>query len=175
MEISSGAGYPASSLSNFAPHEFIIDGIKCASMEGFLQSLKFQNPDMKTITYNIAFTNISLNAKSDSNTACKNDYDTDVKSTKANIYNTVQKILKDSGFETNDTKAKINIYEGLINLAKTTRKLADNEELLSDLSNKDATDLKMTLNELIDLITHRRIQLAIAKNIDYWIKHTLKL
>ena len=95
-----------------------------------------------------------------------------------NIYkhkNTVQKILKDSGFETNDTKAKINIYERLINLAKTTRKLADNEELLSDLSNEDATDLKMTLNELIDLITHRRIQLAIAKNIDYWIKHTLKL
>lgn len=47
MDISSGAGYPASSLSNFAPHEFIIDGIKCASMEGFLQSLKFQNPDMQ--------------------------------------------------------------------------------------------------------------------------------
>lgn len=47
MEISSGAGYPASSLSNFAPHEFIIDGVKCASMEGFLQSLKFQNPDMQ--------------------------------------------------------------------------------------------------------------------------------
>lgn len=38
MDISSGAGYPASSLSNFAPHEFEIDGIKCASMEGFLQS-----------------------------------------------------------------------------------------------------------------------------------------
>ena len=47
MDISSGAGYPASSLSNFAPHEFIIDGIKCASMEGFLQALKFQNPDMQ--------------------------------------------------------------------------------------------------------------------------------
>ena len=47
MDISSGSGYPASSLSNFAPHEFIIDNIKCASMEGFLQSLKFQNPDMQ--------------------------------------------------------------------------------------------------------------------------------
>ena len=47
MDISSGAGYPASSLSNFAPHEFIIDDVKCASMEGFLQSLKFQNPDMQ--------------------------------------------------------------------------------------------------------------------------------
>lgn len=47
MDISSGSGYPASSLSNFAPHEFEIDGIKCASIEGFLQSLKFQNPDMQ--------------------------------------------------------------------------------------------------------------------------------
>lgn len=47
MDISSGSGYPASSLSNFAPHEFIIDGIQCASMEGFLQSLKFQNLDMQ--------------------------------------------------------------------------------------------------------------------------------
>ena len=47
MDISSGSGYPASSLSNFAPHEFIIDDIQCASMEGFLQSLKFQNPDMQ--------------------------------------------------------------------------------------------------------------------------------
>ena len=47
MDISSGSGYPTSSLSNFAPHEFIIDNIKCASMEGFLQSLKFQNPEMQ--------------------------------------------------------------------------------------------------------------------------------
>ena len=47
MDISSGSRYPASSLSNFAPHEFEIDGIKCASMEGFLQSLKFQNPKMQ--------------------------------------------------------------------------------------------------------------------------------
>ena len=47
MDISSGSRYPASSLSNFAPHEFEIDGVKCASMEGFLQALKFQNPDMQ--------------------------------------------------------------------------------------------------------------------------------
>lgn len=47
MDIASGSRYPASSLSNFAPHEFEIDNIKCASMEGFLQSLKFQNPEMQ--------------------------------------------------------------------------------------------------------------------------------
>ena len=47
MDIGSGNGFPAGSLSNFAPHHFVIDGIECASMEGFLQSLKFSNPDMQ--------------------------------------------------------------------------------------------------------------------------------
>lgn len=47
MDISSGNGYPSSALSNFAPHPFVIDGIECASMEGFLQSLKFENPEMQ--------------------------------------------------------------------------------------------------------------------------------
>lgn len=47
MDIGSGHGYPAASLSNFAPHPFEIDGIQCSSMEGFLQSLKFSNIDMQ--------------------------------------------------------------------------------------------------------------------------------
>lgn len=47
MDIGSGKGFPESALSNFAPHPFVIDGIECNSMEGFLQSLKFSNPDMQ--------------------------------------------------------------------------------------------------------------------------------
>jgi len=47
MDIKSGCGYPASSLSNFAPHPFVIDGVECNSMEGFLQSLKFENPSFQ--------------------------------------------------------------------------------------------------------------------------------
>jgi len=47
MDIGSGKGYPSSSLSNFAPHPFVIDGVECNSMEGFLQSLKFKQPDMQ--------------------------------------------------------------------------------------------------------------------------------
>jgi predicted NAD-dependent protein-ADP-ribosyltransferase YbiA (DUF1768 family) len=47
MDIGSGKDYPANALSNFAPHPFIIDGIACNSMEGFLQSLKFKNPEMQ--------------------------------------------------------------------------------------------------------------------------------
>lgn len=47
MDIGSGNGYPQANLSNFSPHPFVIDGVQCASMEGFLQSLKFKNPDMQ--------------------------------------------------------------------------------------------------------------------------------
>ncbi|MBS1722670.1 MAG: hypothetical protein JSS66_06625 [Armatimonadetes bacterium] len=47
MDIKSGCGYPAASLSNFSPHKFVFDGVECASMEGWLQSLKFKNPDMQ--------------------------------------------------------------------------------------------------------------------------------
>lgn len=43
MDIRSKSGYPSSALSNFAPHAFKLDGVEIASMEGFLQSLKFKN------------------------------------------------------------------------------------------------------------------------------------
>ena len=39
MDIGSKNDYPSCALSNFAAHEFYIDGVRCASMEGFLQSL----------------------------------------------------------------------------------------------------------------------------------------
>lgn len=47
MDIGSKNGYPASALSNFAPHPFEIDGVECCSMEGFLQSLKFKVPEVQ--------------------------------------------------------------------------------------------------------------------------------
>jgi len=50
MNISSKGKYPANKLSNFASHEFIVDNVKCSSMEGFLQSLKFSNIESQKIT-----------------------------------------------------------------------------------------------------------------------------
>lgn len=47
MDVGSGSGFPSATLSNFAPHPFVIDGVECNSMEGFLQSLKFSNPEMQ--------------------------------------------------------------------------------------------------------------------------------
>jgi len=51
MDIGSKKGYPASALSNFAPHPFVFTWkgftVECNSMEGLLQSLKFKNPEMQ--------------------------------------------------------------------------------------------------------------------------------
>lgn len=47
MDIGSGSGWPSCALSNFAPHPFVIYDVVCASMEGFLQSLKFKEPEMQ--------------------------------------------------------------------------------------------------------------------------------
>ena len=35
IDVYSKGEYPADALSNFYPHAFVIDGIQCASMEGF--------------------------------------------------------------------------------------------------------------------------------------------
>ncbi|MFH1175433.1 MAG: hypothetical protein V1698_01790 [bacterium] len=47
MNISSKSSYPSCALSNFASHSFLFDNIICASMEGILQSFKFQDPTVQ--------------------------------------------------------------------------------------------------------------------------------
>jgi hypothetical protein len=42
LDIKAKAPFPAGALSNFAVHPFVLDGVACACMEGFLQSLKIQ-------------------------------------------------------------------------------------------------------------------------------------
>ena len=44
IDIKAKAPFPAGALSNLADHAFIFDGVRCASMEGLLQSLKIADP-----------------------------------------------------------------------------------------------------------------------------------
>ena len=50
MDIGSKSSYPAGKLSNFTAFEFEFDGVKCASMEGLLQSFKFENINSQVAT-----------------------------------------------------------------------------------------------------------------------------
>ena len=43
IDIYSKGEYPSNVLSNFYENSFTIDGVRCASMEGFLQSLKVRD------------------------------------------------------------------------------------------------------------------------------------
>jgi len=47
INVSSNERYPGNKLSNFPPSPFVIDGIPCASAEGFIQALKFPDPEMQ--------------------------------------------------------------------------------------------------------------------------------
>ncbi len=47
MDIRSSNSGAAGKLSNFTPRPFVFRGIKIASMEGLLQSLKYKNPIMQ--------------------------------------------------------------------------------------------------------------------------------
>lgn len=47
MDIKAGNPYPAGALSNFAKRPFMLDGVQCQSIEGFVQGLKFQDPEMQ--------------------------------------------------------------------------------------------------------------------------------
>lgn len=47
MNIGSNNKYPSANLSNFHGHRFVVDGITCHSMEGFLQSLKFKSESIQ--------------------------------------------------------------------------------------------------------------------------------
>jgi hypothetical protein len=47
MDISSRNGWPSNRLSNFAANRFVVDDVVCGGMEGFLQSLKFEDPEVQ--------------------------------------------------------------------------------------------------------------------------------
>jgi predicted NAD-dependent protein-ADP-ribosyltransferase YbiA (DUF1768 family) len=47
MDVGSKNAYPAGALSNFTANTFVVDGVLCKSMEGFLQSVKFKSPEMQ--------------------------------------------------------------------------------------------------------------------------------
>lgn len=44
IDIKASRPWPSGALSNFAAHPFVFRGVECASMEGFLQSLKYRDP-----------------------------------------------------------------------------------------------------------------------------------
>ena len=49
MDIGSGKGGPQGRLSNFTPRPFTFRDVECNSMEGLLQSFKFDKPEVQKV------------------------------------------------------------------------------------------------------------------------------
>ncbi len=54
IDIGSDEEWPGAALSNFTLHRFVFENTKCASMEGFLQALKFEDPTEQPVICNLA-------------------------------------------------------------------------------------------------------------------------
>lgn len=54
IDIHSSGKWPSYALSNFYPHEFEFEGIKCGSMEGFLQAIKTQDTNRQEMVCSLS-------------------------------------------------------------------------------------------------------------------------
>ncbi len=54
IDIHSKGKWPAYALSNFYPHKFMFNGVKCGSMEGFLQAIKTEDPDRQRMVCSLS-------------------------------------------------------------------------------------------------------------------------
>ena len=54
LDIGSKNSYPSKSLSNLYPRQFVFDEVKCASIEGVLQSFKFDKPHLQVEVCSLA-------------------------------------------------------------------------------------------------------------------------
>lgn len=51
VDIHSRGSWPVYALSNFYPHSFEFEGVRCGSMEGFLQALKRNDRERQVMVY----------------------------------------------------------------------------------------------------------------------------
>ena len=54
IDIHSSQRWPSYALSNFYPHEFEFEGMKCGSMEGFLQAIKTNDPNRQKLVCSLS-------------------------------------------------------------------------------------------------------------------------
>lgn len=144
IDIYSKGEYPSNVLSNFYPNEFIFDGVKCCSMEGFLQSLKYKNTKKQQKICTLS----GKEAKK------KGKYKFLWKLT-GNIHWQGKKIKRTSSVYKNLIK---NAYEALsqnqefLNAIKAT----DNKTLIHSIGSHDERKTILTEKEFIDCLNYIR-------------------
>jgi hypothetical protein len=153
MDIRSGGTYPSNKLSNFATHPFIYDGIQCFSMEGFLQSLKFKNPDMQIYV-------CTLSGKAAKMKGSKKNW-----KTKQLLWWKGEPIARKSN-EYQDLI--INAFEALSKNDGFCRALLSTQKstLKHSMGHKDERQTVLTEREFCSILTNLRLKLQGEKNND---------
>ncbi len=132
MDIKSGKGYPAAALSNFAPHGFTLRGIHCASPEGCLQGLKYENPEMQKAIFLL----VGIDAKSrGSKKNWKRDqtlyFQGQPIKRDSKEYQDLLDELYDSLFKQNDAARRALLASGDANLTHSIGKQSESETVLT--------------------------------------------
>lgn len=147
MNISSKSGYPASNLSNFSPHKFTFKGLEINSMEGFLQGLKFKNPEMQKHV----FTLVGKKAK--------------YKGKRKNWYTTQTLWFQGEAIKRNSTRYQKLLLEAYYCMFSTNSKAkkallaTGNAVLKHSIGKKDPTKTVLTEREFTKILTGIRFML----------------
>lgn len=147
LDIHSKGKWPSCALSNFYPHRFKIDGIWCASMEGFLQSLKSSSiAEQKEIC--------GLSGKE-----AKLRSTDDWKSDQTLYWNGGRGVKRDSDqFQALVRKAYRAMFEQCPEFCKAL-KATGNKKLFHSIGNPIRNDTILTEKELCDILTELRNEL----------------
>lgn len=154
IDIHSKGEWPSNALSNFYPHRFKIDGVRCESMEGFLQSLKTPSiAEQKEIC--------GLSGKDAKKRSTDN-----WKSDQILFWNGGRGIKRDTDqFQGLVRKAYRAMFEQCPEFYEAL-KATGNKRLFHSIGNPIQCDTILTEKELCDILTELRLEIQIANMFD---------
>lgn len=154
LDIHSKGKWPSNALSNFYPHRFKFDSVWCASMEGFLQSLKTPSiAEQKEIC--------GLSGK-DAKMRSTDNWKAD----QTLYWNGSRGIKRDSDqFQALVRKAYRAMFEQCPEFYEAL-KATGNKRLYHSIGNPIQSDTILTEKELCDILTELRLEIQLANIFD---------
>lgn len=159
VDIHSKGRYPSYALSNFYPYEFTFDGVRCGSIEGFLQSLKTNDVRRQEVV-------CALSKKE----AKKRSTDTWKK--EQNVY------WKGRTYNRHGNQFQFLVRRAYRAMLKENPKFRDallatgNKHLFHTIGNTDSHQTILTEKELCDILNELRKELCSAGSMRNWREST---
>lgn len=156
IDIHSKGRWPSNEISNFYPHDFMLDGIKCKSMEGFLQSLKISDLEMQIEV-------CALSGK-EAKMRSSNDW----KTNEILYWNGIEYNRKSKDFRSLIERAYVEMYKQNESFRKALTATKD-KRLLHSIGNPKQDETILTDWEFCEILTNLRKKYE-SKIWDSWMK-----